>query len=154
MSTFAKQLAPFPSVDTNAHFSPNTHFRDPSFNATITASTVFALHLLSAPLTSNSPPAQEEVTKSHPVEGNPPTDSPRSAAGAPLERAMQCMLHITHARTGTGLSSSLQRTLRQACQTSTAAQVAGSRREDAICKLTASRVRIDGFNIWEERPDS
>jgi len=40
-STFAKQISPFPFVDTNARLSPNEHYRDPDFNATITAMTTF-----------------------------------------------------------------------------------------------------------------
>jgi hypothetical protein len=40
-SVFAHQLAPFPRVNTNARLSANPDYRDPSFSATVTASTMF-----------------------------------------------------------------------------------------------------------------
>ena len=42
-SAFAHKLAPFPRVNTNARLSANPEYRDPSFSATITASTIFVV---------------------------------------------------------------------------------------------------------------
>ena len=69
-SSMAKQLGPFPSVDTNARINPYARFREPDFDATISFSTVFFLDV-------------------------PAEDAKRG----------ECVLTITHAPAGTGLSA-------------------------------------------------
>jgi hypothetical protein len=45
LNALAKSITPFPGIDTNAQISTNEHYRAPEFNATITATTVFAARL-------------------------------------------------------------------------------------------------------------
>jgi hypothetical protein len=54
--TFASRLTPFPALDTNANISPNEHYRDRAFNATITATTVFGAALDLPPRNSTRAP--------------------------------------------------------------------------------------------------
>ena len=55
-NTFAKQLHPFPGVDTDSRLNPNPHYRAENFNSTVTATTEFKAWLdLPTPSVGESP---------------------------------------------------------------------------------------------------
>jgi len=95
-STFAKQLRPFPGVDTYSGLNTNPHYQDAEFNASITATTVFDME---------------------------------------WRGGKQCLLSITHAPPGAGLSAKFKRAGCKACE------------ELARKRNDSSRVRIDSLNI-------
>ena len=124
VNTFAKQLQPFPGVDTDSRLSPNSHYRHPTFNATITASTQWRVYV-DLPL-----PASVAGGANLSVRGPHGTRAPH-----------ECFLRVTHRMAGTGLSEPMRD---RSCHSTT-------RKPPSWCTpRVPSRVRLDNLNIWSE----
>jgi hypothetical protein len=120
-STFSKDLAPFPNVDTDSRLSPNVHYRAQSFNATITTFTSFDAYLDFLPIAY--------------LNGSRRLPRP-------------CLLQVTHAPAGTGFGRGLRSAI---CTKWNSTPPAERREEESWCDpggRRPSRVRLDSLNAW------